>query len=141
MALASVRRRVAAYGRPPPDLDERRAFAELLASRSLYGQEPANLADYSFELLKVARGSVRPRRPDEHLPPDARGYIRRFQTAIEMSTEEIDSKFAREPPPLLTGIRPFGVTLQSGAALSSRSPVWAWSASGGASKLAAGCSS
>ena len=42
--LDSLSRRISAAGRPPRDLDESRALKELMSSRSLYGQEPANLA-------------------------------------------------------------------------------------------------
>ena len=55
-------------GECPADLDEQRALKELLASKSLYGQEPANLASYQFDLITIARSGIRPRDPTELLP-------------------------------------------------------------------------
>eukprot|EP00973_Karenia_brevis_P079746 11065482-Karenia_brevis.AAC.1 len=73
----------------PSDLDERGALAELMASRSLYGQEPAHIAPFDYGLLKVARGKVKPKRPHSMLPPDARGLLSHFSSCIEKNSAEL----------------------------------------------------
>ena len=97
-SLTTIYQRVAACGRPPDDLDEHRAIDELMASRSLYGQEPANIAHYRFEHLKVNRGSVLPRDPRPLLPADARGLLDHYDTQIELSAEHLAERL-REPLP------------------------------------------
>eukprot|EP00973_Karenia_brevis_P052252 7261738-Karenia_brevis.AAC.1 len=87
--LKDLHHRVAACGGKPADLDERGALAELMASKSLYGQEPLHLAPYDLDLLKVARGKVLPRDPISMLPVEARGYLRHFDTQIEQSADEL----------------------------------------------------
>ena len=87
------------YGPPPDGLDEKRAVTELLASRSLYGQEPCNLATFDFEKLKIARGNVRPRHPGALLPADAARFLAHFDTCIEKTTEEITDNLRDQPLP------------------------------------------
>ena len=94
--LRDVSRRIRAYGPLPDDFDERRALRELLASKSLYGQVPENLAAYSFDLLKVGRGTVKPRHPGSLLPPDTAVFLRNFKHAIEKTPEEISADLGGE---------------------------------------------
>ena len=60
-----------------------------MASRSLYGQEPANIAKYDFDLLKVNKGAVKPRDPTGLLPPDAQAILKHFDTQIELTADEL----------------------------------------------------
>eukprot|EP00973_Karenia_brevis_P015789 2161587-Karenia_brevis.AAC.1 len=60
-----------------------------MASRSLYGQEPSHIAPFDFDLLKVARGKVKPRQPHHLLPPEARGILSHYSNCIEKNSVEL----------------------------------------------------
>ena len=92
--LNDIIRRIAAAGRPPDDLDERRALAELLASKDFYSEVPHNLADYGPTKLRVSQGDVVPKDAVPLLPAGAAGYFRHFRTQIERSSEDIEQRAA-----------------------------------------------
>ena len=57
---------------------------------------PENLAAYSFDLLKVGRGSVRPRHPGTLLPADAAVLLKNYKHTIEKTPEELSADLGGE---------------------------------------------
>ena len=93
MLADSVARRILAYGDPPGDLCPESALSELVSTKDLYGQEPANLAAYDASKLRVCKGDTRPKPACALLPEEAACYLREFRTCIErpdMDTEGDD---------------------------------------------------
>ena len=72
----SMVRRLACYDTPPADLTPEKALRELLSTKDLYSQEPANLAPYNSEKLKVCRGETRPKPALSLLPESAACFLR-----------------------------------------------------------------
>jgi hypothetical protein len=60
-----------------------------MAAKSLYGQEPSNMASYSFELLKVNRGALRPRDVSGLVRPEAAAILKNYKSTIERSHVDI----------------------------------------------------
>ena len=58
-------------GSPPLDMRPEGALAELLSTKDLYSQEPANLARYQADRLRVCKGDVRLKPAEDLLPPEA----------------------------------------------------------------------
>jgi hypothetical protein len=87
--IDSVVRRIDALGDPPGELTPAGALSDMLASRDLYSQEPANLAVYDSAKLRVTKGDVHPKDARDLLPPEARGMLSRFEAHIELGREEL----------------------------------------------------
>lgn len=60
-----------------------------MGGKSLYNEEPKNLAAYDFKKLKVLHSTLRPRSLDTVLPKHAKSILCRFSTMIEKSKDEI----------------------------------------------------
>ena len=90
---------MALYEPPPLDLTPEKALTELLSVKSLYGSEPANIAPFCMERLKLARQHTSPRPPNAYLPAEARALLENFETLIEKSPDELADPLA---PPLPT---------------------------------------
>ena len=80
---------ISSVGSPPAHLRPEGALAELLSTKDLYAQEPANLARYQADLLRVCKGDVRPKPARDLLPAAAAGYLSRFGSSIERGADEI----------------------------------------------------
>ena len=96
--LWRVATRVRAYGEPPDGMDPELALAELVSSKDLYGQEPKNLAPFSFEKLRVLKGDAKPKPATSLLPDWAADPLRHFDTLIEMPVDEIDPELQLPRP-------------------------------------------
>ena len=91
--IASLRGRIATFGRCPDDLSAEGALAELLAARCQYELEPRNLVTFDPARLKVARGETVPRNLEGLLRPEVAGYVKHFGQCIELSGG-LDGEFA-----------------------------------------------
>ena len=76
-------------GSPPEGMSPQSAFDELGGGKSLYNEEPKNLAAYDFKKLKVLHSTLHPRSLDTVLPKHAKSILCRFSTMIEKSKDEI----------------------------------------------------
>ena len=90
--LSDITCRITAAGRPPDDLDEQGALAELLASKDFYSEVPHSLADYDPTTLRVSKGDVVPKDAVPLLPAEAAGYLRHSRKQIERSPEDIEQR-------------------------------------------------
>ena len=76
-------------GSPPEGMTPLSAFDELGGGKSLYNEEPKNLAAYDFKKLKVLHSTLHPRSLDTVLPHHSKSILRRFSTMIEKSKDEL----------------------------------------------------
>ena len=88
--VSDVSRRVRGVGPCPSDLTGDRALRELVAVGSQYTLEPANLASYCPDKLKVFKGVGRPKPLQKFLPAESAGYLRHFENQIERSSDELE---------------------------------------------------
>ena len=91
--LKDIRRRVKMCGPCPPDLCESGALRELLSTKSQYMLEPANIAQYDPQRLKVLKGVSRPKDIARFLPPGPAGMLRHFKSCVERPADELDALF------------------------------------------------
>ena len=79
-------------GEPPVGLDGPTALASMLDGKSLYDEEPKNLASFDPAKLKVLHSKLRPRRLQEMLPDHAKAVLERYQTMIERSAHDMSQR-------------------------------------------------
>ena len=77
-------------GEPPCDLEGPSALSDMASSKSLYEEEPKNIAQYHHTKLKVLHSKLRPRKLEEVLPPFAKSVLKRFATLIEKPPDQCD---------------------------------------------------
>lgn len=87
-------------GEPPEGSSCHAALVDMMGCKSLYNEEPQNLAEYSYEKVKVLHSELRPRNLKDVLPKHAASILDRFSTMIEKSNQQI----ADDGP---CGIRPY----------------------------------
>jgi len=97
--VASIQRRVDAYGAPPPDLNPELALAELLSSTDFYNHEPQNLAKFDIQKLRVAKGDVVPKDMARLVRPEVAALLRDFKSSIELGADELAAKLEQNPFP------------------------------------------
>ncbi|CAE7263778.1 unnamed protein product [Symbiodinium sp. CCMP2592] len=96
--MNDVMRRVAAFGEPPPGIDEETAIRDLAAKANLYMEEAAHLADCDMDKIKVLHRR-RPVLPAHGLlPPHARVYLDHFAELIEKSPGELEMEAETSDP-------------------------------------------
>ena len=91
---AVVHRMISAFedaGPQPDDLDGYSALSEMAAVQDLYHEEPANLAPYDVEKLKVLHSDLQPRNLQDMVPRFVKGILQRFDSMIERSASDIAS--------------------------------------------------
>ena len=97
--LTDLTRKVAHSGSCPDDLGEQRALKELLKAKSLYAQEPQNLAPFCAEKLKILRGNVTVKDAKSLLPPEARKCLEHSWSQIELGEEAVaEARRSRDFP-------------------------------------------
>ena len=77
-------------GEPPGDLSGQSALSAMAGSKSLYEEEPRNIAQYEHSKVKVLHSKLRPRKLEEVLPPFAKSVLKRFATLIEKPRDDCD---------------------------------------------------
>ena len=63
---------------------------EILKARDLYSLEPASLASFDFDKVKILHRDLNIRPLRGELPPAARGYLQNFREFIEKTEEELE---------------------------------------------------
>ncbi|CAK0849661.1 unnamed protein product, partial [Prorocentrum cordatum] len=88
--LESVQERIDFYGDPSSEaVDGERSLREILRSTDQYELEPQHLASYGVSRLRVCKGDINPVPATDLLPAEAAGFLRHFQSQIELSEPEI----------------------------------------------------
>jgi hypothetical protein len=88
-AVRDIISAVRAAGAPPCGMTDETALSEMLASKTAYSAEPANLAPFSLDKLKVVHTRLRPQ-PLEHLLPEhAKVLLKDFTSYIERTAPDI----------------------------------------------------
>ncbi|CAK0809347.1 unnamed protein product, partial [Prorocentrum cordatum] len=88
--LESVQERIDFYGNPSSEaVDGERSLREILRSTDQYELEPQHLASYDVSRLRVRKGDINPVPVTDLLPAEAAGFLRHFQSQIELSEPEI----------------------------------------------------
>lgn len=76
-------------GEPPHDMDGTSVMRDMGISNDLYSEEPANLAGYSFDKVKVLHSQLNPRPLEHVLPAHSRALLSRATTFIEKSCGDV----------------------------------------------------
>ncbi|CAK0847980.1 unnamed protein product, partial [Prorocentrum cordatum] len=99
-ALAHAVAGVNGYGEPPREAtDGERPLRAILKSADQYELEPRHLASYDPDKLHIASGALRPV-PVSALPPEAAaGYVRHFESQVELTAPELEAKLCHRRPP------------------------------------------
>ncbi|CAK0822646.1 unnamed protein product, partial [Prorocentrum cordatum] len=88
--LESVQERIDFYGNPSSEaVDGERSLREILRSTDQYELGPQHLASYDVSRLRVCKGDINPVPVTDLLPAEAAGFLRHFQSQIELSEPEI----------------------------------------------------
>ena len=92
-AQQSVVRRIAdnlvKAGSPPEGMTGNEALNSMSGGKSLYNEEPRNLANYEFSKVKVLHSELNPRRLEDMLPRYAKSVLQKYQNLIELSNQEL----------------------------------------------------
>lgn len=88
--LEDLKRRVAGYGDRPEGMTPDVAMAAVAKSKDMYNQEPVNVAPFDIDLVRVAKGPLRPKAASL-LPPRAAEVFRNFRTEILKDEAELES--------------------------------------------------
>ena len=90
--VAVAKRIVSAFkeaGDMPDGLDGPAAILEMVGTQDLYHGEPSTLAPYSFDKVKVLQSELRPRPLATVVPRFVQGILKRYDSMIERSAEEL----------------------------------------------------
>ncbi|CAK0895889.1 unnamed protein product [Prorocentrum cordatum] len=88
--LESVQERIDFYGKPSSEaVDGERSLRGILRSTDQYELEPQHLASYDVTRLRVCKGDISPVLVTDLLRAEAAGFLRHFQSQIELSEPEI----------------------------------------------------
>eukprot|EP00959_Pyramimonas_sp_CCMP1952_P145786 3052289-Pyramimonas_sp.AAC.1 len=88
--LESVQERIDFYGNPSSEaVDGERSLREIPRSTDQYELEPQHLASYDVTRLRVCKGDINPVPVTDLLPAEAAGFLKHFQSQIELSEPEI----------------------------------------------------
>ena len=90
LVLSSLAARVGAYGDRPAGFSPDFCLRELVKVKDLYSQEPSHLASYSYDKLRVAKGSVSPQPAVDLVPVAVAEQIRDFRKQILKSEEQLE---------------------------------------------------
>ena len=88
--LASLAERLRRCGPRPEGFSPESCLAEVAKIKDLYSQEPAHLASYRFERLRVARGKVSPQPAVSLLPPGPAQLLTDWRRTILKTDAELE---------------------------------------------------
>ena len=83
--------RIAAYGDRPEVGSPDQALHDVVRIKDLYSQEPSNLAAYSMDRLRVARGRIEPKPVEDLLPPGLTALVKDYKNQILKSERELEA--------------------------------------------------
>lgn len=75
-------------GSPPEGMDGKSVLRDMGISNDLYSEEPANLATYSFDKVKVLQSKLKPRPLLSVLPKNSQSLLSRAENFIIKNVEE-----------------------------------------------------